>query len=76
MIAATIASILSVERSLSGFSLPAGSRRTVTFDAHQVASGLPLCSSSLPMRRRMSSAEAGPMLRNPWPNSTMQTPSS
>jgi hypothetical protein len=42
-VAATMASTFSVDRSLSGFSLPAGSLRTLTFDAHQVAIGLPPC---------------------------------
>jgi hypothetical protein len=46
MTAATMASIFSVDRSLSGFSLPAGSLWTLTFDAHQVAIGLPPCCSS------------------------------
>ena len=76
MTATTMASIFSVDHSLSGFSLPAGSLRTLTFDVHQVAIGLPPCCSSRPIKRRRNSAEAGPMLRKPWPNSTRDSPSS
>ena len=66
----------SVERSLSGLMLPAGSWRTATFEAFQRSTGWPPCHSARLTDSRSSSAVGAARLRKPWPNSTSFTPSS
>src|SRR4029453_12908293 len=76
MMSATMPSMRSVDLSLAGFRLPAGSWATATLAAIQRVTGLPPWARLVETITFSSSRVGAAMERNPWRNSTIAAPSS